>query len=48
MYVVRWKSKNNNEGKIGGSFSIKDVAQEWVDELNKKTPSIEHWVEESD
>lgn len=46
MKIVCWKSKTTNAKGRGTVALSDDIAEKWVDELNKKYPELYHWTEE--
>lgn len=47
-YIIKWKNKETGEeGQVNPREYIKiiDVINLWVDELNRRYPDIQHWVE---
>lgn len=45
-YVIKWQCQNSGKTGQGNPTSDRKVAESWADEMNKKYPEIDHWVEE--
>jgi hypothetical protein len=44
LYRISWTDPNGNAGHGEYSLSL-ELAQNWIDHLEKKYPTMRHWME---
>ncbi len=47
-YRIAWRDVNSGATGYGKYCLTKEVAQEWIVELEKKHPEMKHWIESNE